>query len=297
MKPALPALALLPLLGALSARADPKTLTLEQALQLAREHQPDILSAKAKTAVGRVEGRSAVLLAPAPGLGLGGLLAHDGEPGCADGPDGPQRDQVGRDLGHRKTSGTWASPPASSSGTSTRPGAVPRLEVAARATKDSEAAKVSDSLLSVRTAFFGANAGKALVKVAEESVASNRAHCADRGLREGRRPPGDRPVPEPRGLAKAELELVNAKKQLRPGQGAARTRPWGSGRRPTTTCRRGALSAAGRGRRGGGAGPSGLRHPPELKSLIKQSQSQAKLIDAEKGEPLADPGHLHRLHR
>jgi outer membrane protein len=284
MKPALLAFAVLPLLGALSARADPKILTLEQALQLAREHQPDILSAKAKTAVAesKADQQFSSLLPQVSGSAAYSRTTANraAQPGLTD-------------LNATKSGGTWDTASFWNLGISasqlvwdfnaTR-GHYLASKLAAGATKDSEAAKVSDALLSVRTAFFGANAGKALVKVAEDSVASNRAHLAQTEgfVKAGARPEIDL-YQNRADLAKAELELVNAKNNYDQAK-AQLNQAMGIGPSADYDVADEALSPL----QDEDAAEEALVQAafdirPELKSLTKQSQSQAKLIEATKG--------------
>jgi outer membrane protein len=284
MKPALLALAVLPLMGALSAGADPKTLTLEQALQLAREHQPEVLRAKANTAVAesKADQQFSSLLPEVSGSAAYSRTTANqaAQPGLTA-------------LNATKSGGTWDTASFWNLGISasqlvwdfnaTR-GRYLASKLAARATKDSEAAQVSDSLLSVRTAFFGANAGKALVKVAEDSVASNRAHLAQTEgfVKAGARPEIDL-YQNRADLAKAELELVNAKNGYDQAK-AQLNQAMGIGQSADYDVADEALSPL----QDENAAEEALvqvafEARPELKSLAKQSQSQAKLIESAKG--------------
>lgn len=283
MRPALLALAVLPLLGALPARAEPKTLTLEQAIRLAQEHQPDILRAKANTAAAdaRADQQFSALLPQVSGSAAYSRTTAN------------QAAQPGLTSLSGKSGGTWDTASFWNLGitasqlvwdfNATR-GRYLSSKLAAGATKDSEAAQVGGTLLSVRTAFFTANANKALVKVAQDSVASNRAHLAQTEgfVKAGTRPEIDL-YQNRADLAKAELQLVSAKNdyeqakaQLNQAMGVEQSTDYDVSDEalavlPDEDAPEEALVQAAFGAR------------PEMKSLAKQGQAQVKTIEATKG--------------
>ncbi len=288
MKTAPLAAALVPLLAAFTARAEAKSLTLDQAIQLAKEHQPDILRAQANTSAAdaRAEEQFSNLLPQVTGTAAFSRQTKNlaAQPGLTNGNAGGTWDTVSYwNLGITASQLVWDF-------NATR-GRYLSSKLTAGATKDSEATQVSTTLLSVQTAFFNANATKALVKVAGDSVASNRSHLeqTEGFVKAGTHPEIDL-YQNRADLATAELQLVNAKNNyeqakalLNQAMGVEQSTDYdvadqGLTRLPDEDASEEKLVQAAYDAR------------PEVKSLVKTSQSQAKLIDAAKGTYLPSLG-------
>ena len=285
MKRALCFLALLPSLVALPARGEQRTLTLDQAVQLAWAHQPDILRAKANTAAADAradEQRSSLLPQVNSSAGYTRQTANfAAQPGST--PSGVV--QVGG--GTFDTVSYWRLGITASQLVWDFNATMDRYRSArltAGSTQDSELTQASATLLAVRSTYFAAHANKALVTVAQDSVASNQAHLAqtEAFVKAGTRPEID--LAQNRAdLANAQLQLVNAqnnyaqsKAQLNQAMGVEQSIDYEVADESLPALPE---EDAGDER----LVQAALETRPEMKSLTKQVGAQSELIRAARG--------------
>ena len=182
-----------------TANATPSILRLDDALRVARENQPQIRIARsqARAASARADEARAALLPQVSGRASYERATSNPSPG-AGGTDwstsglwsfGATASQLVYDFG--QTTGRWSA-----------------ARESAAAQRESERTTLSQSLLGVRSAYFGARAARDLVAVARDTLANQDAHLRQvQGFVEvGTRPEID--------LAQARAAVANARVQL-----------------------------------------------------------------------------------
>lgn len=178
------------------ARAQGAPLTLAEAVESARTRQPDLAKARSNTAAAaaRVDQAFAPLL-PQLSTNAGYTLQTGNVAG----------QPLKGDLANRFNFGVTASQTLWDFGTTWY--RYKAVGASLEATKQSEATQLSLSVLSVRAAFFQARASKALVKVAEENLASQERHLEqiEGFVKAGTRPEID--------LAQVKADVANARLQ------------------------------------------------------------------------------------
>lgn len=179
------------------ARAQGAPLTLAEAVESARTRQPDLAKARSNTAAAaaRVDQAFAPLL-PQLSTNAGYTLQTGNVAG----------QPLKGDLANRFSFGVTASQTLWDFGTTWY--RYKAVGASLEAAKQSEAAQLSLSVLSARAAFFQARAAQALVKVAEENLASQERHLEqiEAFVKAGTRPEID--------LAQLKADVANARLQL-----------------------------------------------------------------------------------
>jgi len=198
----------------LALTAAPRVMTLDEAIQTARTHQPQLRQAHASTDAARAiadESRAPLLpqVSATAGYerGTANFIARPGSPATSAATAGRSSSATTYDFfssgitvsqllfDFGQTSERWRSGQAS-----------------ARATAELEISAVRQLDLTVRATFFGARANKALVTVAEETVANLQRHLdqTEAFVRAGTRPDID--LFQARSdLASAKVQLINAR--------------------------------------------------------------------------------------